>query len=160
MRTTTTCPVCGTVFTRIHAEDKPPRYCSRACSNKAPGRMTAEVRAKIGRPSPQNKGGWIQRDRFGGERWRVPIPHSERHLHPTIDKHGYIARSHLVWNQTHPDEPVLPGELIHHMNHDSLDDRPENLMKLSSQSLHAQHHAPSIAARRQRNSEGRFISPR
>src|SRR6185436_16142454 len=119
MTTTTTCPVCGVVFTRVHAQGKPPKFCSRVCANKAPGRMTAEIRSKIGRPSRTNKGGWIQRDRYGGERFRVPIPRAGRHLHPTVDSRGYMARSHLVWNQTHPEDPVLQGELIHHMNHDS-----------------------------------------
>lgn len=39
MTTTFTCPVCKRVTTRIHTKYKPPRYCSRACANRAPGRM-------------------------------------------------------------------------------------------------------------------------
>jgi hypothetical protein len=118
--------------------------------------MTDEIRSKISRPSPRNKGGWVQRDRYGAERLRVSVPRTERHLHPTVNARGYIARSHLIWNQTHPDNPVRPGELIHHMNHNSMDDRPENLMKLSSQSDHARHHGPLIAAKRGRDAQGRF----
>lgn len=56
-----------------------------------------------------------------------------------IDDGTYRLRYRVVWDETHPDDPVLPGEVIHHMNHDPSDDRPENLMKLS-QGQHAREH--------------------
>jgi hypothetical protein len=82
---------------------------------------------------------------------------SERAAHPTVDSRGYIARSHYVWDQAHPDDPVQRGEVIHHINHDSLDDRPENLAKLADQAAHMRHHGPITAARRPRDQLGRFL---
>jgi hypothetical protein len=118
--------------------------------------MTEEIRAKIGRPSPRNKGGWILRTGSRGY-MRVPVPREERHLHPTVDARGYIARSHYVWNVAHPDDPVRPGQTVHHVNGDSLDDRPNNLERCESQSDHwKRFHASGIAATRQRDSAGRF----
>ena len=63
MITTQICLTCESEFTRTWAKKKPtPRYCSRACANKAPGRMTPEIRTKIGRKGvhhPNYKGGWV-----------------------------------------------------------------------------------------------------
>jgi hypothetical protein len=98
--------------------------------------MTEEIRERIGgRPSPTFKGGWLDRGR-----WRVPVPRETRHLHPTVDKKGYMARAHLVWNTAHPDDPVQRGQVVHHRNGDSLDDRLENLECLPSQAEHARIH--------------------
>jgi len=115
--------------------------------------MTEEIRAKIGRPSPRNKGGWLTD--YG--RWRMPVPRDERIDHPTVDSKGYIARSHYVWNRARPDDPVLRGQVIHHINGDPLDDRVENLQKFPSQSEHAAHHAPATVRRRRRNRLGQFV---
>ena len=121
--------------------------------------MTTEIRARIGRMGADNhnyKGGWILISGKGHRLFRMPLSLAERGNHPTVDQRGTIARSHYVWDLTHPDDPVLPGEVIHHMNGQSLDDRPENLAKLANQSVHAALHAPEIAARRRRDREGRF----
>jgi hypothetical protein len=42
-----------------------------------------------------------------------------------------IYRSHAVWNETHPKAPILPGEVIHHIDGDHENDSPENLKKMS-----------------------------
>lgn len=127
MKTTQQCRICGKDFTRIWTRyRKPPIHCSRSCANKAPGRMTAAIRAKIGMPGARNpnyKGGWLGTDGH----YRI----------------GRRMRSHIVWDNTHPDDPVQKGEVIHHVNGDPTDDDPENLAKLPSQSTHAQHHGLS-----------------
>lgn len=46
----------------------------------------------------------------------------------------------MAWNLAHPDDPVLPGQIIHHRDEDSLNDQAENLEKLANQSAHAKHH--------------------
>ncbi len=134
--------LCGAAFTRTHTADKPPRYCSRACANRAPGRMTPEVRARIGRPNARNKGGYIVRTGRSKRGYvHVYVPVAERHLHPTLNRaKRTIQRSHYVWNHNHPDDPVLPGQLIHHLDDNSLNDAIDNLEKLPSQSAHASIH--------------------
>lgn len=67
-------------------------------------------------------------------------------------KNGYVTvwtgtknrlRSHVVWEQAHPDDPILPGEHIHHVNHVRDDDRPENLEKLPA-SAHQRLHKTGV----------------
>lgn len=81
--------------------------------------------------------------------------------HPTGERHGnwkggetrtnagyvrvwngtkYIPRSHAVWNAAHPNDPILPGEHIHHSNRIRDDDRPENLQKIAAGDHNSLHH--------------------
>lgn len=151
------CLVCGVACVKKGDPRKAPKFCSRACSNKAPGRMTPEIRARIGRRGPRaanfKTGEWVTN--FG--RVRKWVPHEERHLHPTCDRKGYMFRYHLVWNRAHPDDPVQRGEVIHHLDGNSMNDALSNLVKLSSQSEHWREHASEIAARRTRDALGRFV---
>lgn len=57
-------------------------------------------------------------------------------------------RSHYMWNLHHPDDPVMPGEHVHHIDHDSLNDHPDNLAKFAA-SDHARHHAALIPGEEQ-----------
>lgn len=141
MKTTKECPACGAEFTRIHAVYRVPTYCSRSCANKAPGRMTEDIRAKI------SAGTRVERNpNWAGGQWTsnegrifVRVPVAERHLHPTIRRDGYIQRYQYVWNTAHPEDPVREGDVIHHINEDPSDDRLENLEK-TTQSTHARKH--------------------
>jgi hypothetical protein len=45
-----------------------------------------------------------------------------------------------VWNRANPDDPVRPGDVIHHINENPSDDRLENLEK-TTQDRHARHHS-------------------
>lgn len=51
-----------------------------------------------------------------------------------------MLRSRYVWNITHPNDPVQGRDHIHHRDHDTLNDSPENLEKLTP-TQHAQHHS-------------------
>ncbi len=161
MKTKQICPVCNKEFTRIWAQKKhSPIHCSRACANKSPGRMTDEIKARMGMHGSNNpnwgKGQWLQRGSKGDAYMRVWIPPEQRHLYPTCRK-GYVSRSHIVWNQAHPNDIVKAGEIVHHIDGDSLNDIPENLQKFASQSPHAQNHSRELVKIRPRNDKGQFI---
>lgn len=158
MKTTKECPVCKKIFTRIHTSYHSVTYCSRSCANKAPRRMD-EIKLKIGRKGTQHpnyKGGWTQRGSKGGAYFMKLLLPEERGIYPT-ERDGYIQRSHYVWNQSHSTEIVQRGEVIHHMNHNSLDDSPENLMKIKSQTEHARSHSKELVKHRQRDAKGKLI---
>lgn len=58
--------------------------------------------------------------------------------YPRADRYGRALRSHVVWWLTHKKTPPR-GHVIHHINHNSLDDRPENLMPMTPRD-HSRHH--------------------
>ena len=64
-------------------------------------------------------------------------------LNPEIGKNipCFVNDRHReIWNTLHPDDPLKPGELIHHVNGDHNDNTPENLLKISQQQ-HREEHA-------------------
>ena len=71
---------------------------------------------------------------------------------------GNELRARIVWNESHPDDPLRDGEVIHHRNGDTTDDRPENLEKLLSQAEHFSLHARALLPRRRRDHQGRFVN--
>lgn len=57
-----------------------------------------------------------------------------RSIRFSIDGNGNKATmgyAKVVWNCFHPDDPVREGEAIHHIDLNSLNDCPENYMKMS-----------------------------
>lgn len=57
-----------------------------------------------------------------------------------------LYRSHAVWNAEHPDDLVLPGEIVHHQNENKADDVPENLEKMADVTHRSLHSHVGIAA--------------
>jgi len=154
MKTTIICQVCKNKFSRVHTFYKPPKFCSRACANKAPGRMTEEIRKKVASHGPKHgnfKGGWVSNGYF-----YVWIPHEERKNHPTINARGYLKRSHYVWNNNYPKDKVEKYQIVHHINGQSMDDRIENLCKVQTQREHMAFHKDIFSKKKRDKKSGQY----
>lgn len=136
------CPVCGVEFTRSYSKNHMPRNCSRACANRSNlhrASVSLGRRGKLaGSENPSFKGVSFQ-TRDGVTRAFVWVSPEERQALGITSRD--VRRSHYVWLKAHPGETIKRGEVIHHDNDDALDDRPENLVKLSSAREHAVVHA-------------------
>lgn len=67
-----------------------------------------------------------------------------------------MRRAHYVWDLHHPDDPILPGEIIHHDDDNKKNDAPENLKKMTDfehKRLHSQAGVSALAKWRRENPE-------
>lgn len=127
-RVSLVCAHCGKSFEVIRAIADRSRFCSRTCYWKSGGPA---------QNSPLAKGGSVFEDRPRKSRPRVYLGRDDQ------GKPKYMQRSHWIWNQNHPDDPVQPGEHVHHIDHNGFNDDPTNLEKLSATD-HAELHAGQI----------------
>lgn len=74
------------------------------------------------------------------------VTHDGRVLAKTAE--GWQRRALVVWTKAHG-RPPTPGYVIHHLNEDSRDDRPANLVAITP-SYHAQIHAAAFVANNRR----------
>lgn len=102
------CIVCGKLFIPKHNKSKGV-YCSYKCSGKA-----------------------RRKDRiFRGGYWYIHFP---QHQHCT--KQGYVMEHRVVMEQ-HLKRFLKPNEVVHHINHDSSDNRINNLVLYDSPGKHS-----------------------
>jgi len=81
---------------------------------------TGKTRGRVGELAPNWRGG-IKTD-----------PETGRVSLWSVERHRYFPRAWIVWQETHPDERITQGNVIHHIDSDPTNDAPENLVKLSA----------------------------
>jgi len=110
------------------------QYCNNACYQKN----------KSGSNNPKWKGGKIIIDGY----FYIYSPN-----HPFKTEMGYVAEHRLVMEK-HLDRYLNAKEIIHHLNHNKLDNKIENLHLCPTLSEHSLIHSK----KRKRDSLGRYNS--
>lgn len=122
------CEVCGNEFRVVPGDvhkalrrgNRPPRFCSRTCRSKA----------YRGEGNPNWRGGRrLRQDGYIS----VYAPD-----HPNAAG-GYVMEHRLVVEQQ-IGRYLSAEEVVHHRNHVTIDNRPENLELMPSQGAHRRHH--------------------
>lgn len=127
-RTTKPCGICGKPVTRCQSQMFENAFCSRACSSKwtsermtemnidmNPERMVPETREKLRRHRLGKGQGKTYEKTFG------------------VHTHRIIAEQKLG-------RKLLPGEVVHHIDGNVRNNKPENLFVFASQADHLAHH--------------------
>lgn len=84
-----------------------------------------------------NNGRWNNGETMSAQGYRlVKAPDG----HPTARSSGYILEHRLVMERK-IGRPLLDEEIVHHINEDKLDNRPENL-EITDRAEHGHHHKP------------------
>lgn len=124
-----------------------------------PGPMSAERKARLNPARGAQHHHWRGGEwRLNSGYWRVTVSDVEAAQMPTAIKHGggwSLPRSHHVWNLANPDDPVVPGEVIHHIDHVRDHDVIENFQKLTASEHYALHFAER--APMEHGPDGRFL---
>jgi len=123
------CKICGKKFSASPSRIKTKKYCSNPCRNKSMigGHIGKEIQKgqhlspktefKKGQPCPNFKG-------FINVAGYIYIYQPKNHR---ATKNGYVKRSILVAEKTF-NHSLKDNEIVHHINKNKSDDRPQNLI--------------------------------
>ena len=90
--------------------------------------MSMKTRDSMGRFAPNPNGVLLK---------GYPVIYDPQH--PRAKSNGYV-REHILVAEKMLGRPLKDGEVVHHINEDKKDNRPENLMVFASQSDHMRYH--------------------
>ncbi len=122
------CKTCNKEFITYPSKIKLGRgkYCSRECCEhtliKKGQRLGGGTEFKKGQMPHNYKGYRFQQARVNGKRYKLIYKPD----HPNCTKSGHIREHRLVMEE-HLERFLKRDEVVHHKNHDTLDNRLENL---------------------------------